>query len=94
MEPGRIPAKLSPADVDDVCARPRLHAALDHARRRRVVWVNPPHRPRAAVRKFPLVVRADRCTPTDLVNRIARVPRSPRDQPIAPVTIRRVSVRR
>jgi peptidyl-prolyl cis-trans isomerase A (cyclophilin A) len=35
-----------------------------------------------------------RCTPTDLVQRIARVPRSPHDQPIAPVTIQHVVVHR
>ncbi len=35
-----------------------------------------------------------RCTPTDLVGRIARVPRSPRDQPIAPVYIQHVVVHR
>ena len=35
-----------------------------------------------------------RCTPVDLVARVARVPRSVRDQPIAPVYIQRVTVHR
>lgn len=35
-----------------------------------------------------------RCTPTELVARIARVPRSLRDQPITPVRIERVTVHR
>jgi cyclophilin family peptidyl-prolyl cis-trans isomerase len=35
-----------------------------------------------------------RCTPTDLVNRIARVPRSDNDRPNAPVTIVHVRIRR
>jgi peptidyl-prolyl cis-trans isomerase A (cyclophilin A) len=35
-----------------------------------------------------------RCTPTDLVGRIARTPRSPRDQPITPVFIQHVTIHR
>ena len=35
-----------------------------------------------------------RCTPTDLVNRIARVPRGERDTPYEPVEIRHVSISR
>jgi peptidyl-prolyl cis-trans isomerase A (cyclophilin A) len=35
-----------------------------------------------------------RCTPTDLVGRIARVPRSPRDVPITPVYIQHVTIHR
>ncbi|MEI8254372.1 MAG: peptidylprolyl isomerase [Deltaproteobacteria bacterium] len=35
-----------------------------------------------------------RCTPTDLVQRMARVPRSRRDQPISPVYIQHVEVHR
>lgn len=35
-----------------------------------------------------------RCTPTDLVNRIARVDRNARDRPLVPVTIRHVRVHR
>ncbi len=34
------------------------------------------------------------CTPTDLVGRIARVPRNETDMPYEPVTIRRVTIRR
>ena len=34
------------------------------------------------------------CEPLDLVKKIARVPRDDRDRPIAPVTIKKVLIRR